>query len=378
MIWLALRLSLAGGRESAARLAVLAGAVALGVGMLLAPLAGMNAVQAQNLRYGWLNTAIAPDSTQGPGDGLWWLLREDYYHGESIGRIDVASLGPGVAVPPGVPRLPAAGEFYVSPALAELLRTVPSGELGDRFPGREAGVLGPAALPSPDSLIILIGRDPATERLGGQRVNQISTTDPGDCDGCVVGFNPDALTLVLSVVAVALLFPVLMFIGTATRLAAARREQRFAAMRLVGATPRQISVFSAVESTARPALAPSPDSRCSSRAGRNSPRSRSPATASTPPTFRSASPTCWRSRSASRWVPPSRPGWRCAGCRSRCWAFASRSRRPVPRCTATSWELKIPGPRLLQPNAVIAGLTTRRVPLLFTPHSVVPVLPVAM
>ena len=39
------------------------------------------------------------------------------------------------------------------------------------------------------------------------------------------------------------------FIGTATRLAAARREQRFAAMRLVGATPRQVSVISAVEAS---------------------------------------------------------------------------------------------------------------------------------
>ncbi|NUU22706.1 MAG: ABC transporter permease, partial [Streptomycetaceae bacterium] len=38
-------------------------------------------------------------------------------------------------------------------------------------------------------------------------------------------------------------------LGTATRLAAARREQRFAALRLVGATPRQVSVISAVEST---------------------------------------------------------------------------------------------------------------------------------
>ena len=41
----------------------------------------------------------------------------------------------------------------------------------------------------------------------------------------------------------------LIFIGTATRLSAARREQRFAAMRLVGATPRQISVVAAVEAT---------------------------------------------------------------------------------------------------------------------------------
>jgi hypothetical protein len=51
------------------------------------------------------------------------------------------------------------------------------------------------------------------------------------------------------VVAGALLFPVMIFIATTTRLAAARREQRFAAMRLVGATPRQISVVSAVEAT---------------------------------------------------------------------------------------------------------------------------------
>jgi hypothetical protein len=40
---------------------------------------------------------------------------------------------------------------------------------------------------------------------------------------------------------------VLIFIATASRLSAARREERFAAMRLVGATPRQISVVSAVE-----------------------------------------------------------------------------------------------------------------------------------
>ena len=42
----------------------------------------------------------------------------------------------------------------------------------------------------------------------------------------------------------------LIFIATATRLSAATREQRFAGMRLAGATPRQISVIAAVESTA--------------------------------------------------------------------------------------------------------------------------------
>ena len=51
------------------------------------------------------------------------------------------------------------------------------------------------------------------------------------------GLNSNGIDLILSVVALALLLPVLIFIATATRLSAARREQRFAAMRLVGATP---------------------------------------------------------------------------------------------------------------------------------------------
>ncbi|MGZ4433852.1 MAG: FtsX-like permease family protein [Trebonia sp.] len=53
----------------------------------------------------------------------------------------------------------------------------------------------------------------------------------------------------LSVVALAILAPVLIFIATATRLSAARREQRFAAMRLAGATRKQVSVLAATEST---------------------------------------------------------------------------------------------------------------------------------
>ncbi|TYB38319.1 ABC transporter permease [Micromonospora sp. AP08] len=250
MIRFAVRLSLAGGREAATRLAVIATAVALGVGMLLATLAGMNAVNAQNQRYAWLNTAVAPAAADPSVDPLWWLIRQDYFHGDSIGRVEVAATGPDAPVPPGIPRLPGPGEYYVSPALGELLHTTPAAQLGDRFPGHQVGTIGPVALPSPDSLLIVIGRTPDDlEHLGARKATQIMTTSPSSCSrGCYVGINHDGMALVLSIVAVALLFPVLIFIGTATRLAATRREQRFAAMRLIGATPRQISVISAVES----------------------------------------------------------------------------------------------------------------------------------
>ena len=258
MIRLGLRLALASGREGAVRLIIIGVAVALGVGLLLATLAGVNAVNAQNARYAWLNTGAASttaSTSAGVGapaaDPMWWLLREDYFHGQAIGRVDVAATGSHAPVPPGVPRLPGPGEFYASPALGALLRSTPAAELGDRFPGHEIGTIGRSALPAPNSLLIIIGHTPdELSRLpGAGRVTSIMSTDPSTCNGCYVGTDAAGIKLILSVVAAGLLFPVLMFIGTAARLAATRREQRFAAMRLVGATPRQISVVSAVEST---------------------------------------------------------------------------------------------------------------------------------
>ena len=57
------------------------------------------------------------------------------------------------------------------------------------------------------------------------------------------GVGASGVDLIFSVVALALLTPVLIFIATATRLSAARREQRFAAMRLVGARLRALPLL---------------------------------------------------------------------------------------------------------------------------------------
>jgi hypothetical protein len=138
--------------------------------------------------------------------------------------------------------------------MAELLRETPAAQLGDRYPGTLAGTIGEAALPAPDTLILIVGRSVGelSVEQGAQTVSRISTTVPSSCAGeCAlgVGTNDNGITLILTVVAAALLFPVLIFIGGATRLAAARREQRFAAMRLVGATPRQVATIATVEST---------------------------------------------------------------------------------------------------------------------------------
>jgi hypothetical protein len=260
VIRLGLRLILNGGREAALRLVLIVVAVAVGVGLLLTTLASLNAVTSQNARYAWLETGTAGSNApaltapgQATTDPLWWRLRADSYQGTEIGRVDLAATGPNSPIPPGIAELPGPGEFYASPALAKLLRTVPAAQLGDRYPGRQVGTIGDAALPAPNSLIVVVGRSVAelTRDPEARQVSTISTTTPSNCGDCVIGVGIDdnGMTLILSIVVAALLVPVLVFIAGATRLSAARREQRFAAMRLVGATPRQISVLSAVESS---------------------------------------------------------------------------------------------------------------------------------
>ncbi|MFF0119720.1 FtsX-like permease family protein [Micromonospora arida] len=240
MIRFGLRLALAGGREALTRLIVIAAAVAIGSGLLLTTLAGVNAVNSQLTRY----ASVYPNaSTGGDADPLAWSTRQDYFHGEQIIRIDVAATGSTAPTPVGIPSIPGPGEYYASPALRELLAAHPGDQLGDRYPGRDLGTVGPAALTSPNTLLVIAGGTPdQVAKLPNAR----QVTSVGDAPA----LPETAVNLILGVIAGGLLFPVLIFIGTATRLSAARREQRFAAMRLVGATPRQIAIVAAVEAAA--------------------------------------------------------------------------------------------------------------------------------
>ncbi|MBU8856760.1 MULTISPECIES: FtsX-like permease family protein [unclassified Micromonospora] len=238
MTGLALRLAVAGGREALLRLVAIAAAVAVGTGLLLTTLAGVHAAGAQLTRY----ASMYPQETaDGAADPLLWSTRTDYFRGDQIVRVDVAATGPDAPTPVGVPRTPGPGEFYASPALRQLLAAAPADQLADRYPGRDLGAVGPAALTSPDTLLVLVGGTPEqVSRL--DQVRKITRLDDNSAP-----LPGAAVDLILGVVGGGLLFPLLVFIGTATRLGAARREQRFAAMRLVGATPRQISAIAAVE-----------------------------------------------------------------------------------------------------------------------------------
>jgi hypothetical protein len=271
VIPLGLRLVVNGGREAITRLVVLVVAVAIGVGMLLTVVAATNAVSTWNNRHAWFVTGtvfVSPGPATAGVAPLWWHPVGDTFDGRDIYRFDVAATGASSPVPPGITRDPGPGQYYASPALAALLRSTPADELSGRYPGHLAGVIGDAALPSPDSLVIIIGHIPAqlAHTPYSVQVTSIAAGAPFsdgdrpvnpnglDYTPSVGGIQPQGIDLLLSVVALAMLAPVLIFIATATRLSAARREQRFAAMRLVGATRRQVSLLAATESTAAAVL----------------------------------------------------------------------------------------------------------------------------
>ena len=264
MIPLGLHLTLRGGRETVVRLVLVVAAVGLGAGLLLAAVSGINAANTLNHASAWLWTGNA-DEPPGPATTstapLWWHVSGDMFSGQIIARVDVAATGASSPVPPGIPHDPGPGQYYASPALAALLRSTPADELAGRYPGHLIGTIGDTALPSPDSLVIITGHTAAQLRetpdtvpvtaiaiapghgLRGARNPHGLLVDPP-----VEEVQASGIDLILSVVALAILVPVLIFIATATRLSAARREQRFAAMRLVGATRRQVSLIAAVES----------------------------------------------------------------------------------------------------------------------------------
>ncbi|MCW2892183.1 MAG: hypothetical protein JWO75_1672 [Actinomycetia bacterium] len=242
MLRLGLQLSLRSGREAMVRLLITAAAVAVGVALLLGVLAEFHAFQANANQPCWSCTQGAPVPATLPSRGELWNNSVDFYQDQTINRLDVAALGQHAPVPPGITQLPPAGDYYASPALAALLKTVPADQLGERFPGTMIGTIGQAALSGPGDLAIYIGHTPA--QVGNIPGTQW-VTSIGSAPGQEV-FSP-FFRYAFGVGVLAVVFPMLVLISTATRLAANRREERFAALRLVGGTPGDVRIVATVE-----------------------------------------------------------------------------------------------------------------------------------
>lgn len=171
----------------------------------------------------------------------------DAFRGREITVVELAATGTGTPpVPPGLPAVPGPGEVVLSPALAALVASEPAAALGDRYPGTVVGEVGPAGRAIADDLVAVVGRTPA--ELGPDAVPVAAFASAGR--------DPDLQDhqVMAQLAAVLLVVPTVLLVGALARLTAAQREQRLAALRLVGATPGLVVAVTALE-TAVAALA---------------------------------------------------------------------------------------------------------------------------
>jgi hypothetical protein len=259
VIRLGARLAVGGGRESVVRLLLTAVGVAIATTLFLLAAAADPAIRAQQRHTAWQYTGISgdpgPTDPDRTGDPLLWRLTKDAVDGRELTVLRVAATGPGSPIPLGLSRVPRSGEVYVSPALAQLINELPADRLADRFPSVPAGMIGHDYLAGPDDLVAVIGM-PADALQGPSSGRSRWTTPGGVLTVSHIRTSPaqyqftDFLRIMCGIGAIGLLTPVLVFVSTSTRIGAARREQRFAALRLAGATPRQVNILAAVEAAA--------------------------------------------------------------------------------------------------------------------------------
>ncbi|MGW5364293.1 FtsX-like permease family protein [Actinopolymorpha pittospori] len=268
---LTLRLLRAGGARGLLGAGLMAAAVALSTALLLAAAAANVAFDHRADRETWRH----PGTPAASADAVAIEATSvDYVRGKQINVIDLAALDrpagaaknhQALPTPPGMPRFPEPGEVWMSPALARLAASLPANQLADRFGpastspdsqrttrAHPTGLLGEAALVHDGELVAVVGRastDPAMRATKQTAVERSSDPTP------IASFqegepSTTASTYrVLTVIATILLgVPLLVFGGAAARLTVARRDQRLAALRLVGATPGQVVAMTVTES----------------------------------------------------------------------------------------------------------------------------------
>lgn len=251
--WLLLRKS---GTQSLGRLGLTIAAIALGTVILACFIAGVNGLMARAERENWVYLAF-------PGEFAGAAAKKAQTPVEGVAPLQISTISPifglskwkdkaitvvsmratGVNSPQFVDMpTPKPGEYYVSPALAHILKTHPEENVGSRYGTRLLGVLPSSRVASPDSLMVVRGAsaDELADRSGQQTSTSIYTTDTALLQGDRLKLDP-ITPMMLLFGGTILLFPIVMFIAVSTQLGSAQREQRYAALRLVGATRSQVN-----------------------------------------------------------------------------------------------------------------------------------------
>ncbi|MBU7599119.1 ABC transporter permease [Streptomyces sp. P38-E01] len=226
------RFAVSGGRAGWTRTLLTSFGVGLGVAVLLLAASVPTALTAGDIRKDNRDWASSEEVEKAEHTVLLsWVYTE--FRDETVSGRELQAEGdPDKAVlPPGVDKLPAPGEALVSPALRDLLDTEDGRKyLQPRFDGLTiTGTVGDQGLSGPSELLFYSGSDELEADSGHVwRVSGFGHSEPS---------NPLSVALVALVVVmlVVLLLPIAAFIATAVRFGGERRDQRLAALRLVGA-----------------------------------------------------------------------------------------------------------------------------------------------
>ena len=260
--WMLLKKS---GRQSFARLGLTTVAVALGIVLVCYFTAGVNGLMGRVNGLA-INTAayqaargvaeqkpiagVEPLKVGGTrrGDASKW--RGQYIQSYSMY---------GTAKSPQFAKLktPRPGEYYLSKALADAFAEYPEDNILARF-GKNTkylGVIPSEYVASPDALMIVRGA--SAEEVAESDAFTKSQGQPSyfanvyrtDANGLKSDAKIDPVAvIVFGVGGTILLFPIVIFVSVATQLGAAQREKRYAALRLIGATKRQVGRVLMLES----------------------------------------------------------------------------------------------------------------------------------
>ncbi len=245
MIELGLRLAVS---SRAARLRLMLVAVGVGVGtlFLLGSLGYMNARDTMNHRVA-TRDPLTPGSPHGPGI-LWASRPVSDIQGNTAYTLYRTAPGSGrQPAPLGTPAMPAPGTAYVSPAVAALMRSHPHGaEWRALVPWKVVGTISRAGLHDPDERVVIAGyrhdqlapTDIGARRVASWQALSDAARTPGLQPDQVIPF---AMALALG------LTPIAIFVASAARIGQRRRDERAAALRLLGASARQLAFLASAE-----------------------------------------------------------------------------------------------------------------------------------
>ncbi|MFF1379588.1 FtsX-like permease family protein [Streptomyces sp. NPDC058308] len=237
-----IRFATSGGREGWIRTILTAVGVGLGVALLLGAASVPNMLQNRDDRSFARTPHSSFDGKPLKATDSTVVMRNTgtTFRGKSPTGLFLRADGKNPALPPGLDKIPAAGEMVVSPALRDLLDDPANKLLKERFRDyRVTGTIGEAGLLSPVELYYYAGSDKITATGNNYRVESFGQDDS-------LPLDPFLMALVV-LICVVLLTPVAIFIGTAVRFGGDRRDRRLAALRLVGADARAVRRIAAGE-----------------------------------------------------------------------------------------------------------------------------------